>query len=994
MTSRLRFHSSLLLGVAAALFLLPQVGRAQAIDKAEAPAVGAASGSKGHTVATGEAKASALRANGLVRDPLTGEMMVGGVLYIKIAPGYDPLSTALALGMIGGLEPLEASVCAAAAFLPIEPVRTKTRKSSGRTSATEQVGERLRALIELRYETSLSPREAAERLRGMGGVEYAEPIMVPHLLGPNDPLLGEQYHLPMIHALQAWNLWRGDTATIIGVVDAGIDNTHPDLIGSIAVNPGESGTDGSGQDRRTNNMDDDGNGVVDDWRGANLAWEADGTLPSSTRGSAHGTQVSGLAAATPDNGIGIAGTGYNCRLIPVKAASNVSGYLTYAYEGMIYCAVRGCRVINCSFGSNAYSQAEQEIVNAVIGTYNCSIVAAGGNDYTYGGLYPAAYRGVLGVGAIDTAGVYRTTWGEHIDLAAPTGTSTNDGNSYTPLGPATSYTTPVVSGALALIRSRWPQLNALQAAAHVRWACDSITGLPVALRDYTGAGRLNMERALAVDPFVHPAVALDSVVLLDTTGAMSEEFVQGERGALRFLLHNLLGSATGLKVRARIVGEDTAFVRCDSNWVTVGDLPTGAVRQSGPIPFHVLRRSSTPLRVRLEMVADGGYRDGLTTGVRFSVPYITVQTAELRVSLADAGRIGTDGIPGSTGGGLQYRGTSTLFEGGVMMGTDADHVVSNIRHDDGQPDNALLSTEHPSSTNGGIARLSDSAAGTRAIGLELAMRLLVNPAVNDAFGLELVVRNARSTPIDTLRVAMFADWDLGGRGDGQTVHLGTVAADGIGHYGVIEDQEGEVVTHGLAAPSPTPIFVAMRNDSVVVDSAAGLALSLFDGFTGAEKWWTLSHGLAIDRAGSGKSGESDISLVIGRSLLGLDIGTRDTLLFVFGFGGTETLATEAMERFLQKGSSEVVSPADDAGFLSLPFPQPANDRCIVQVRGSGKLQLFDAAGREVADFSKSINGNQSGRFLLIDTRTLPSGRYQLSFSNAGERSVRSLVIAR
>jgi len=993
-------HRCTLLG--ALLLLVPVIGQAQTMpeSKTEAPAPRrVASGTQGGRVAPGEAKALALRTSGVVRDPLSGEMMIGGVLHVKIVKGEDAVSTALAVGTAAGLQPMQASVTGVVAFLPaVEAVRTKKTAPAmeNRRELAQLARTDLLSLVELRYAAPISPRDAADRLRAVVDVEYAEPIMVPRLLGavPNDPLIPEQPHLPLIHAFEAWNLWRGDTATLIGVVDAGIDNSHEDLVPSIAVNVGESGVDGSGNDRRTNKVDDDGNGVVDDWRGANLAWRADGTLPSSTSGSAHGTQVAGLAAAATNNSIGVAGTAYGCRMIPVKAASNNNGYLSYAYEGVMYCAVRGCRVINCSFGSNSYSQAEQDIIDVVTRTYNCAIVAAGGNEYTYAGFYPAAYNGVLGVGALDTSGVYRSTWGEHIDLATPTGTSTNDGNGYTPLGPATSYTAPIVSGALALVRSRWPQLSALQAGAHVRWACDSLRNLPVALREYTGAGQLNMGRALEVDPFTHPAVILDSVTLLDTTGAVSEQFMAGQRGALRLLLRNLLGPATGVRVRARIMGEDTMFLRLDSAWVTVGQLATGVLQASEPIPFRTLRRSSLPLRVQLEVAADAGYHDAWTTQIRFSIPYITVQTAQLRVSLTDAGRLGTDGLPGTAVDGIQYKGSSMLFEGGVMMGTDADHVVSNVRHDDGEPDASLATIEFPSAANDSTTTLSDSEAGTRMIGLELAMRLLVHAGVDDAFGLQLVVHNRRPSVIDTLQVAMFADWDLGGVGGGQSVRLGEQSVPKVGLYGVIEDtQQGGAVVHGLASPVTAPIFMAFRNDSLMLDTQAGIAVALNDGFDRAEKWWSLSHTIGTRNAGAGTPNQSDVSLVIGRSVVELDVDGRDTLLFVFGFGANQKDATDAMERFLVQGSAEVPPSSSDV-LLSVPFPQPAADRCLVQVRGQGLLQLFDAAGRQIADFSQNLQGNTNERLLVIDTHTLPSGRYLLSFSTSTRRVVQPLVIAR
>jgi subtilisin family serine protease len=101
-------------------------------------------------------------------------------------------------------------------------------------------------------------------------LEWCEPAFVCKSdFVPNDPSTSTQYHISKINAFQAWDITRGDTNTVIGIVDSGSDLDHPDLEANIKLNRGEMGLDGANNDKKSNGIDDDGNGFIDDWRG----WE-------------------------------------------------------------------------------------------------------------------------------------------------------------------------------------------------------------------------------------------------------------------------------------------------------------------------------------------------------------------------------------------------------------------------------------------------------------------------------------------------------------------------------------------------------------------------------------------------------------------------------------------------------------------------------------------------------------------------------------------------
>ena len=249
-------------------------------------------------------------------------------------------------------------------------------------------------------------------------VAHAEPNYIARAyFVPDDPYWDHQSYLSNIQAPQAWDVVTGTSDVVIAMVDTGVDSAHPDLAAKIWRNSGEVGQDGSGEDRRTNGLDDDGNGYVDDWTGWNTV-AGNGQVQDD---HGHGTHVAGVAAADTNNGQGIAGVAWNARIMPVKALDH-TGFGTYAQvaEGIVYAADHGARIINLSFGSPAPSALLEAAVNYAH-VRGATIVAAAGNSGTSVPNYPAAYPNVIGVGATnadDQLSTFSST-GEAIDLVAP-----------------------------------------------------------------------------------------------------------------------------------------------------------------------------------------------------------------------------------------------------------------------------------------------------------------------------------------------------------------------------------------------------------------------------------------------------------------------------------------------------------------------------------------------------------------------------------------------
>ncbi len=279
------------------------------------------------------------------------------------------------------------------------------------------------------------------------GLVYAQEVV------PNDPDYSLQWNLPLIGMEQAWE-WSLGEGVVIAIVDSGIDLVHPDLEAKLWVNLGE--ISGTGQD-------DDGNGYIDDVHG----WDfVDGNAqPHDLNG--HGTHVAGIAGAHTDNGIGVAGVGWQAELMALRVLNKEgSGAWSDVAEAIVYAADNGARVINLSLAGSTYSVAAAAAVSYALDR-DCLIVAAAGNKE--GPIqYPAALPGVMAVGATDSQEQPAKNYasGPEMDVAAPGiniySTYTRDKPSTYSLMGGTSMAAPHVSGLAALLWAADPTLTALQ----------------------------------------------------------------------------------------------------------------------------------------------------------------------------------------------------------------------------------------------------------------------------------------------------------------------------------------------------------------------------------------------------------------------------------------------------------------------------------------------------------------------------------------------------
>jgi len=249
------------------------------------------------------------------------------------------------------------------------------------------------------------------------------------LVTPDDVNYPAQWHYPLINLPQAWDVTQGSASVIVAVVDTGVLLGHPDMNGKLVpgydfIRDPDVAADGGGIDNNPDDPGDQGFGF------------------SSTF---HGTHVAGTVGASTNNNAGVAGVGWNTRVMPLRALG-VGGGTSYDIEqGVLFAAglandsntlpAQRADIINLSLGgTGALRDGNNNVIvpQAYVDARNAGVIliAAAGNDSTSVPLYPASYTDVVSVSAVDLNKqlAYYSNFGSNIDVAAPGGDTSQNLN--------------------------------------------------------------------------------------------------------------------------------------------------------------------------------------------------------------------------------------------------------------------------------------------------------------------------------------------------------------------------------------------------------------------------------------------------------------------------------------------------------------------------------------------------------------------------------------
>lgn len=366
----------------------------------------------------------------------------------------------------------------------------------------------------VRSDRALDRAEAELLMRKLAAdpnVEYVEvdQIMRANLV-PNDPRLGEQWGFgtsaAAINIRPAWDKATG-SGVVVAVIDTG-STSHPDLNANTLpgydfISDAAMARDGGGRD---NNPNDQG-----DWYAAN---ECGPGIPASNS-SWHGTHVAGTVAAVTNNSVGVAGTAFNAKVVPVRVLGKCGGYTSDIADAIVWASggtVSGvpananpAEVINMSLGgSGSCSTTYQNAINGAVSRGTTVVVAAGNSNTNVSSAVPANCANVIAVAATTSAGSRASfsNYGAGIDISAPgqgilstlnTGTTTPGSASYASYN-GTSMAAPHVAGVVALMQSVAP--SPLTPAQVLNIITSTAKPLPGSCSGGCGAGIINADAAV------------------------------------------------------------------------------------------------------------------------------------------------------------------------------------------------------------------------------------------------------------------------------------------------------------------------------------------------------------------------------------------------------------------------------------------------------------------------------------------------------------------
>lgn len=298
-------------------------------------------------------------------------------------------------------------------------------------------------------------------------IEFAEPNYLftnqamPDL--PNDEFYAPyQWNLTQIDVETGWEVTEGTEEVIIAVIDTGVDVHHQDLKEKLL-------TGYNALDKSTDVTDTHG----------------------------HGTHVAGIAAAVTNNVAGIAGVAKQNRILPIKVLDDKGEGTSFEVaEGIRYAVDQGASVINLSLGDYYNSRVLKEAVKYAYDN-DVVLIAASGNDNVGDPMYPADYKEVFTVGAVNEnrERAFFSNYGNHLDVAAPGEhiPSTFPDNHYVIMS-GTSMAAPHVSGLAALIRSVKPDLSNEEVYEIIRTTANDLG--KKGPDPYYGYGEINISQAL------------------------------------------------------------------------------------------------------------------------------------------------------------------------------------------------------------------------------------------------------------------------------------------------------------------------------------------------------------------------------------------------------------------------------------------------------------------------------------------------------------------
>ncbi len=821
----------------------------------------------------------------------------------------------------------------------------------------------LTGIYKVSFQVDVDLIKIIDELKKMPEVKYAEPHFIPSLCYvPNDTRIAEQYSLTRLNAYAAWDLHHGDTTVVVGITDTGYDPFHPDLSNNIQRNYADP----------INGIDDDNDGYIDNYMG----WDTGSNDNDPTSdGNYHGQHVSGLSSASTDNATGVAGTGFNCRFIHVKVA-NVDGILSGAYEGIVYAADHGCKVINCSWGGTTFSEMNADVVRYAAINKDCAVFGGAGNNSNEIAFYPAMYPYTMAVGSTNNQDFKSdfSNYGYNVDLFAPGDLvlSTWSNGDYLSTG-GTSMSSPTAAGCAALLRAALPSYSSQQICEQLKVTCDQVDNLSSNLpyQGKMGYGRINMFRSLSETG--HPSIVINEITINDSGQGL---FLPGDTILMSGILINYLSDASDVNLELITLNSNFQILNPTRGIGPLASLQTLDIQTD---PFKIIVGAGVGLNelltVQLHSNADG-FLQTQTFSFPVNADFINVQNNQIQTSIGGNSTIGVTGSSYLPGLGFQFNHSENLlYQGGFMLGLDNSNVFDNVRGNSGDDAdwNTMQRLTIEPMVQAGIEVYSGiMEAPSPTLPVVTGVRVISDQhAPNDQFViLEYRINNSSNISYDQVYAGIFTDWDLINYSNNRAGYQSTLK------LGYVYTAPIDSIYTGVQVLTDQP-----GRQHAIENISGGLGgINLFNGFSSADKYYCLST--SQDQGGMAGNG-TDILNVVSAGPFSIQPGEEQIVAFALLAAGNYTDLTQsavtARDFYLNTGIPLSVSEKTNSYSI---FPNPTSDILFLRrnnnISTSSKIMLVDLSGRIV--YSSSWQGNN----LSISTSEIADGIYILKIESLNE----------
>lgn len=957
--------------------------------------------------------------NGLSAQNIPQENTVPGYYYIE----FDAAERS-AKGVVGATNVLQQTL---GSLLLEEPkplvsdqqIASFYAKKRALFSNSEQILSRSRHFYKVRLREDYRTLKELNRLRQNPAIKSIEPVYYAQLsYEPNDPALATNNTLK--YALEttmkffdAWDIQQADSTIIIAILDSGVDYRHPDLADKLWFNMAElTGEAG---------VDDDNNGFVDDIKGWDF-WAA-GDIFNRVEDNDplidaedHGTHVAGTAAATPDNGIGLVGTGYNAKIMAVKMGGIPSNprSISAIPEGMLYAGMNGAHVLNCSFGGGGSNEAVQAIINDLT-DMGVVVVAASGNDATNFMSYPAAYDNVLSVGNANAFDAMASTsnYDFNLDVVA-VGTSIYS-TSYSPnysIKSGTSMASPMVAGLAALVRAQHPSWSPQQIMAQIRSSARDIYASNNARYiNRLGGGMIDAQKALGT---ALPGVRIHAFSFENTDGSKLSLAKEG-RLFIKIVNDGALTNNLSISIDQPSNYWDLSSVQPQSGLSL-------ATRDTLSLTFSITLKDNfefqTVIPQLIVSIEDESVQYDDTYVLEYNnLLYDIHQENDVVLSYGANGTIGFLEPFTGTGGrgfiprlevGQDYEEfENQLFEGGMMI-TSGNTVISSVRGST-QPLRRdffpldLIQFNRSTTSSGNTlteGRAKFKVKDALNFPLEVDLRTLssTDDALAKAVFFEYTLTNTSDSIHKDIRLGLFKDWDLPEYSDNS---IEWSAEDSLQIVQTLGENKPFITVAHLGNIASA---FAINNDyQGTLDS---LRFSIYDGYTDQEKIWSLSSGTLNPEIDIAKS---DISVVSASGPWTLYPGQSIKTAFVLAWGRTKEELRQTVASSRTAGLVSVDIPGTytnlrEAATEELPtaltlnaaYPNPFNPTTTLsftlnKASSNVMLEIYDIQGKRM---STLVNGRlAAGNYqYTLNATNWPSGVYLVRLQANGQSLLQKISL--